>query len=780
MSVVADPTLKIPQNDNADLASLLPDRIDGNFNFRREDWHMFRSINGLPQKAGVPLRWMRRLVLKELVDNALDAGRNVTMQQEDETYIIEDDGPGIDGGPEYIAQLFSIARPLMSSKMWRLPTRGALGNGLRVAVGAVLVSHGTLIVTTRNQRHVLTPRDDGATSVDTMPAMMPTGTRIEIRFGSALPRDPFATSWGLRAIAAAVGDSYTGKSSPFWYDPDHFFDLLRAAERRPVRALVEELDGCSGAKAGAIAAEYRGRPCMTMDRDEAISLLGVARAHAKPVKPARLGSIGPDAFDGAYVIARAEVEIGARKPKAIVPFVVEVWAELSNPKEDGIAVDVLVNRTPVAAVVEGYKNKKDITIHGCGLGHRFETERGYYEMRISIISPVVPITTDGKEPDLLPFLSTIIDTATKAVRKAKRAVPKTSFRQRSHKEITLSVLDEAIAKASGDGQFVFNQRQLFYAVRPYIIEELGVEPTYGNFCAILTGYEEECGEIEGMHRDPRGIIYHPHSGTEIPLGTKSVSNYSRPPWTFNKVLFIEKEGFFETLKAVKWPERYDCALMSSKGFSSRAARDFLDMLAEDAVEDVTVFCVHDADAFGTMIYQTLQEATRARARRKVEIINLGLEPWEGEQMGLTAEDRDGEKKRAPVADYVLAHEDGEHWADWLQEKRYELNAMTMPQFIAWLDGKMAEHGIEKVIPPTDYVEETLHDDTVNTMRRKIETQILAEANVNEKVMAAMVDIVIPDAREIEDDLPEWLVDNPTDRWKGWVDEKVTEITGGRT
>src|SRR5690606_41000905 len=120
-----------------------------------------------------------------------------------------------------------------------------------------------------------------------------------------------------------------------------------------------------------------------------------------------------------------------------------------------------------------------------------------------------------------------------------------------------------------------------------------------------------------MSRDPLRTLYHPPTGESIPIGTVSVSGYTRPPWTFNNVLFIEKEGFFETMKAVKWPERYDCALMSSKGFSSRAARDFLDMLAEDAVEDVTVFCVHDADAFGTMIYQTLQEATRARARRKV-------------------------------------------------------------------------------------------------------------------------------------------------------------------
>jgi DNA topoisomerase VI subunit A len=58
--------------------------------------------------------------------------------------------------------------------------------------------------------------------------------------------------------------------------------------------------------------------------------------------------------------------------------------------------------------------------------------------------------------------------------------------------------------------------------------------------------------------------------------------------------------------------------MSSKGFSTRACRDLIDKLAEHD-EPVTVFCAHDADAYGTMIYQTLQEATRARGARKIRI-----------------------------------------------------------------------------------------------------------------------------------------------------------------
>ena len=130
-----------------------------------------------------------------------------------------------------------------------------------------------------------------------------------------------------------------------------------------------------------------------------------------------------------------------------------------------------------------------------------------------------------------------------------------------------------------------------------------------------------------MYREPRGSIYHPHRDETITLGTLMVEEYERPPWTFNKLVYIEKEGFSEALKESGWAERHDCGLMSSKGFTTRAARDLVDKLAEHD-EPVTIFCVHDADAYGTMIYQTFQEATKARGARKITIVNLGLEPWE--------------------------------------------------------------------------------------------------------------------------------------------------------
>ena len=103
---------------------------------------------------------------------------------------VEDDGDGLPGTDAEIAALFSVARPLSSSKLLRLPTRGALGNGLRVVAGAVLASGGTLTVKTRGRALRLRPRDaDGMTDVEHVRPWKGKGTRIEVLLGEALPVD---------------------------------------------------------------------------------------------------------------------------------------------------------------------------------------------------------------------------------------------------------------------------------------------------------------------------------------------------------------------------------------------------------------------------------------------------------------------------------------------------------------------------------------------------------------------------------------------------------------
>ena len=100
--------------------------------FERQDWSLFRTVEGLQQRAGVPKKKLRRLVLKELADNGLDESAKVRVGSLDGGgYYVEDDGPGIDrfpaGGGQFAASYGSPpSRPWSGSK---LRSKNTVGRG---------------------------------------------------------------------------------------------------------------------------------------------------------------------------------------------------------------------------------------------------------------------------------------------------------------------------------------------------------------------------------------------------------------------------------------------------------------------------------------------------------------------------------------------------------------------------------------------------------------------------------------------------------------------------
>jgi hypothetical protein len=751
-----------------------------NLKFERQDWTLFRTLEGLQQKAGVADTRLRRLVLKELGDNGLDNGTSISIglldDNDPDRVFIEDDGAGLGGTPEQIAELFSIRRPMVSTKLLRLPQRGALGNGLRVVAGAVLASEGSLAVITRNQHIELRPQSDGTTAVIKVTKVdHPVGTRIEIGFGAAMPRDPDMFVWARAAKAvASIGKTYEGKSSAHWYDGAQFHELILACGSLPVRSLVAQLDGCTGGKAGEIitAAGLDRMPCERVTREQASKLLTVIQEETRPVSPERLGYVGRTAGKH-YAIETGVAKLGSSKPSAVVPFAVECWAR-KKETGDKVSVGILINRTPTVAEVFAWRDSdKDLCLNGSGLDHYTEEapKKGGYDVKVNVTTPYCPITSDGKAPNLKPFVEQIMTAIASAMRKAQRAAPKD--KKVSQTDIVLANLDEAIVEVGGG--YRFGERQLLYWLRPIVRDEIGEELQTGNFKRIITDYEDENDDIPGMYREPRGTIYHPHRRETIPLGTLMVEKYERPVWTFNKLLYIEKEGFSEALKEVGWGERHDCALLSSKGFTTRAARDLVDKLAEHD-EDVTVFCATDADAFGGMIYQTFQEATRARGARKIKIIHLGLQPWEAVDADLEVEDVEADsKRRKPVADYVLEREDGEYWEEWLQTHRVELNAMTTPEFIEWLDDKMTEHGVGKLIPPDEVIAEELEQQLEAKVRAHEMERILREAGYEDQVAAALATIERPAPAQLKADIEQLFESDSEHEWRDQIETTVSHL-----
>jgi hypothetical protein len=216
--------------------------------------------------------------------------------------------------------------------------------------------------------------------------------------------------------------------------------------------------------------------------------------------------------------------------------------------------------------------------------------------------------------------------------------------------------------------------------------------------------------------------------------------------------------------------------MSSKGFTTRAARDLVDKLAEHD-EPITIFCVHDADAAGTMIYQTFQQETKARGARKIKIVNLGLEPWEAIAMGLEVETVDDGKQRKPVADYLRERDDRD-WEEWLQTHRVELNAMTTPQFIDWLDRKLALYD-GKLIPPADVLLAELDERIDSKVRTAVAERILRDAGFEDQVADAITAIKRPTPAVLTKGIKQMFKTEPDREWRDHIEAIAKEQTESR-
>ena len=298
----------------------------------------------------------------------------------------------------------------------------------------------------------------------------------------------------------------------------------------------------------------------------------------------------------------------------------------------------------------------------------------------------------------------------------------------SLKEAAAEILPQAYDKVSGNGELPANARQLMYAARPYIQEVTGQELNANYFTqTLLPDYLETTGVTWDVAYDARGHFNEPHDGCSFGIGTLEVRTYlegchdpllvdadvseatvdtSGPSGNFGAALFIEKEGFSELLKAAKIADRFDIADMSTKGMSVVAARKLADEMCYD--HDIPLLLVHDFDKSGFSIKGTLQRDTRRyEFRNLIKTIDLGLSLQDVIAMGLESEYQHHPKgdKAALIANLRKNGATGVEIEFMFRDfdrlrstRRVELNAMTSPQFVAFIERKLREHSIGKVVP----------------------------------------------------------------------------------
>jgi hypothetical protein len=236
---------------------------------------------------------------------------------------------------------------MLSGKYWRTISRGVLGNGLRVLCAAVALCDGTIMVETRGRRTVLRPQRFATTCVvEQTSSDVTEGTRITYTLGGAIPHDASDTDLEDADDSNGGGDDladadraitvarlalppYARRPSPHWLDLDHLVKIFQAIEPADttVRQLIEQLDGCTGATAGKLAAPFgKGRTCRSMTETEIGDLLRALQTTARKVQPKGLGPIGAEAFGDPFdanFVAEAQLRIGRRAPYAVCPVLIE-------------------------------------------------------------------------------------------------------------------------------------------------------------------------------------------------------------------------------------------------------------------------------------------------------------------------------------------------------------------------------------------------------------------------------------------------------------------------
>jgi hypothetical protein len=296
------------------------------------------------------------------------------------------------------------------------------------------------------------------------------------------------------------------------------------------------------------------------------------------------------------------------------------------------------------------------------------------------------------------------------------------------KEAAWRVMSQAYAVASDNGRLPANPRQIYYAARGPILEMTGKQRLDSNyFCQrLLVDYIEETGVTWDIVWDDRGHFREPHTDHEIGLGTLAVRNYLRglrdleindaeiaaaevstkgPMGRYGAVLFLEKEGFQPILEAAQIPERFDVAVMSTKGMSVTAARMLVDELC--GKRGLRLFVLHDFDIAGFSIKKTLTESGRRyQFARRIDFVDLGLRLADVERLELASEpvaiDKDENAVRRRLAINGASEDEIEFL---LGGERVELNAMTSDVFVSFVEEALAMAGVTKVVPPKPVVEE---------------------------------------------------------------------------
>jgi hypothetical protein len=405
------------------------------------------------------------------------------------------------------------------------------------------------------------------------------------------------------------------------------------------------------------------------------------------------------------------------------------------------------------------------------------------ELKAAIASAIKSVTKDWKKAKRSADRNDRVSSSRLA--RLQAAPPRVTIR-----DVAFRVMEAAYNKASSNSRYIANARQIMYKARPEILKECDASEFKDVYFTqtLLKDYLETYNPDWKVVWDARGHLIEPFTKRKVSLGGAGVKEYTSkwdsdiddgvpeiesridthgPGNRFANVLFVEKEGFTEILTDAKIGQRFDMAIMSTKGIPVAAACDLIKAMHE---KNVRIFVVHDFDLSGFKILQTLREGTRLSSGTNV--IDLGfrmedIRDLESEPVEYRQEKDPGEYLEICGAtpeevDFLVGDVGGVRW----EGQRVEINAMSSEELIIWLEKKFAEHGVKKVIPAEEVLNEA-YKRAVFSQRLKAEIEQLKD-DLEDEETTDLDDIHAKVTEMIEED-PELSWDDAI--WKLAEDER---------
>lgn len=545
--------------------------------------------------------------------------------------------------------------------------------------------------------------------------------------------------------------------SAHWYDSEsfkrlvylHISDANTGGKDILLRDFIQQFRGLSSTgKVKSICDRFQQNRLSGFDgRDHDIWRLHESmKDSSQPPKPSVLGIIGEDHFHDQFSELYGIRKYFYRKrlfEHSGIPYVAELAICRTDPEYPGqmfAGINYSMSfgdpiQTPMMCGDKGLDLYSLFQLkHELAFDDRFA-------LAFHLVSPSLNFTDRGKTHLSLPRnviheISGLIWDASKELYTEKRRRDRSEraaikAEENAGKQASVSLKDsvntvlwDAYLKATSDEKYQIGCRGLYYQVRPLIQQFTDRDLEYNYYSQqLLTAYRQEVRELPLLYFDPRGVLYPPHSGQPVMLGTREVDAYQFPTWQYDKILYIEKKGFMPVLQAAKLAEKYDMAIVVGEGYPCEAVRTLFKNA--DKNQGYRLFVLHDADIAGYDIARTLREETRRMPDYKVDVIDIGLFIEDAINMGLQTETAPRSKaipEKLTLSDFEKKTFTGEKAGRKVfKYQRVEINSMTSAQFIAYIENKLAEHGADdKVIPDENALPALSGEITRRLFQNKVE------------------------------------------------------------